>query len=187
MIPGGRGPVRVHALPETLQALRSHLFNGVIWPDFTALPSPSAPAITLHAFAIGERLQAGARLVEVLPAAHTVPACGFAVRHLHGEQWWVFSGDTGPNPALWERLRDLPVSHLVIETAFSDEEAELAALAQHHCPQSLITELRQFDQSQAAIWLTHIKPGEQRAVLTGLTGHLQRLQPLLAGQCFRLD
>src|SRR6059058_3746056 len=26
----GRGPIRVHALPETIAALRTHIFNGVI-------------------------------------------------------------------------------------------------------------------------------------------------------------
>jgi len=26
----GRGPIRVHALPETLAALRAHIFNGAI-------------------------------------------------------------------------------------------------------------------------------------------------------------
>ncbi|MBX9795183.1 MAG: MBL fold metallo-hydrolase, partial [Burkholderiaceae bacterium] len=34
----GRGPIQVHALPQTLAALRDHIFNGVIWPDFTRLP-----------------------------------------------------------------------------------------------------------------------------------------------------
>src|SRR5213592_714849 len=31
----GRPPIVVHALPQTLDALRRHIFNGVIWPDFT--------------------------------------------------------------------------------------------------------------------------------------------------------
>ena len=35
----GAAPIRVHALPATIDALRKHLFNGVIWPDFTCLPS----------------------------------------------------------------------------------------------------------------------------------------------------
>jgi len=35
----GSGPIRVHALPETIAALRTHIFNGIIWPDFTRLPS----------------------------------------------------------------------------------------------------------------------------------------------------
>jgi hypothetical protein len=42
----GRGPMQVYGLPETLaKPLRQHLFNGVIWPDFTRLPSPEEPAL----------------------------------------------------------------------------------------------------------------------------------------------
>ena len=34
----GRPAISVHELPATLAALRAHVFNGVIWPDFTRLP-----------------------------------------------------------------------------------------------------------------------------------------------------
>ena len=66
--------------------------------------------------------------IEVLSAVHTVPAVGFAVDGgtdaATGQPrgWWVYTGDTGPNPLLWQRLRSMKVAHLVIETAFSDEE-----------------------------------------------------------------
>ena len=63
----GRPPVKVHALPETLQALRAHVFNGVIWPDFTRLPTPERPALTFHEFVIGDRLDLG---VGELPGVH---------------------------------------------------------------------------------------------------------------------
>ena len=110
---GGGGPtalrpIHVHALPETLQALRAHLFNGVIWPDFTRLPSVQHPILVFHELAVGDVLSFPARgalperVVHVLPAAHTVPGVGFGVETPLG--WWVFTGDTGPNPALWEVL-----------------------------------------------------------------------------------
>src|SRR3954470_1280037 len=38
-----RPAIQVHALPETIAALRAHIFNGVIWPDFTRLPSADDP------------------------------------------------------------------------------------------------------------------------------------------------
>ena len=44
----------MHALPETLAALRAHIFNGVIWPDFTRLPSAEQPTLALEPFAVGE-------------------------------------------------------------------------------------------------------------------------------------
>ena len=178
----GRPPIQVHALPETLDALRRHIFNGVIWPDFTRLPSREAPVLSLHPFQIGERLDIGGRAIEVLPAVHTVPAVGFAVDGgpQAGHAHWVFTGDTGPNPVLWRRLAELRLSHLVIETAFSDDEAELAHVSQHLCPADLGRELAQLAGS-VDVRITHIKPGEVDAVMRDVTRittahHLAALQ-----------
>jgi glyoxylase-like metal-dependent hydrolase (beta-lactamase superfamily II) len=66
-----RPPIRVHALAPTLAALRSHVFNGVIWPDFTRLPDVQAPVLALVPIEIGQVVAAGAALVEALPASHT--------------------------------------------------------------------------------------------------------------------
>ena len=74
-----RGPIQVHALPETLAALRAHIFNGVIWPDFTRLPSAEAPVLELVPFSVGDTLTLNKKRIEVLSASHTVPAVGFAV------------------------------------------------------------------------------------------------------------
>lgn len=158
----GKGPITIHALPATLAALQAHIFNGVIWPDFTRLPSPNTPALRLQAFEIGQVLQLVGREIEVLPATHTVPAVGFAVKGEAG--YWVFTGDTGPNPLLWERLRSRPMTHLVIETAFSNEEHALAELSQHLCPQTLGKELLHLSGS-VQVHITHIKPGEGEAVM----------------------
>ncbi len=137
----GRPPIWVHALPETLAALRTHIFNGVIWPDFTRLPSAEQPTLALTPIAVGETMLLGGKKIEVLPAAHTVPAVGFGVDG-GAAGWWVFTGDTGPNPALWERLQTMNVAHLVIETAFGDDERQLARISRHLCPSALGHELK---------------------------------------------
>lgn len=188
----GRPPIQVHALPATLEALRTHIFNGIIWPDFTRLPRPAHPVLSLHPFEIGERLLINGRRIEVLSALHTVPAVGFAVEGGEnsgesggegGTGHWVFTGDTGPNPALWQRLAELKVAHLVIETAFSDEEAALADLSRHLCPASLGRELTHLSGS-VEVHITHIKPGEGEAVMAevGALNTRHRIKPLQAGQ-----
>jgi ribonuclease BN (tRNA processing enzyme) len=180
-----RPPIRVHALPETIAALRAHVFNGVIWPDFTRLPSAERPILTFEPFAIGDVLDLGGRRIEVLSAVHTVPAVGFAV---HGERGaWVFTGDTGPNPELWERLSGMTVRHLVIETAFGDDERNLARISRHLCPSTLGLELAKLAGS-VDVGITHIKPGEVDAVMgeIGALGSPHRLRALASGDAFEI-
>ena len=181
-----RPPIVVHALAATLAALRAHIFNGVIWPDFTRLPSAEHPVLELRAFDIGDVLEVSGKRVEVLSAVHTVPAVGFAV-DAAPRGWWVFTGDTGPNPALWERLRDMKVADLVIETAFSDEERVVARISRHLCPATLGHELAQLAGS-VDVHITHIKPGEMDAVMHEIAalGSPHRIHALGAGQVMRL-
>ena len=171
-------PIQVHGLPETLEALRAHLFNNIIWPDFTRLPSRERPIIELVPFQIGECLELAGLTIEVLPAHHTVPACGFGVDTPSG--WWIYTGDTGPNPALWERLRGRAIAQLVIETAFSDEERALAEISRHLSPSMLAAELLHLDvDSDTSIAITHVKPGEMAAV-TGQLAALDLPLPVFA-------
>ena len=180
-----RPPITVHALPATLDTLRRHIFNGAIWPDFTRLPTTDQPILRLQAFQTGDVLQLGARRIEVLPALHTVPAVGFAVLGDRGS--WVFTGDTAPNPALWQRLASLPVASLVIETAFRNDEAALAGVSRHLHPAALGRELQQL-QHGAEVFITHIKPGELDAVMAEIAALDARhpVRALVAGQVMPL-
>ena len=181
----GRGPIRVHALPATLQALEQHLFNGVIWPDFTRLPTPERPVLTLRPLQVAQRLVVGARCVEVLPARHSVPAVGFAVfpQADGGGAAWVYTGDTGPNPALWARLAQLNVASVVIETAFGDDDRALAEVSGHLHPAQLASELRHL-APEVDVCVTHIKPGELEVVMRQVGAQVQahRVRALRAGQ-----
>jgi ribonuclease BN (tRNA processing enzyme) len=191
----GRPPIRVHALAETIAALRAHILNGTIWPDFTRLPSADHPVLEFVPFACGDTLELAGddktRRVEVLSAEHTVPAVGFAVLSA-GESTraaWVYTGDTGPNPALWQRLRALQgVDRLVIETAFSDEERQLARISRHLHPGALGAELAQL-AGPTDVYITHIKPGDVDAVMTQVhaLGGRHRVHALAGGQVFALD
>jgi ribonuclease BN (tRNA processing enzyme) len=184
-----RPPIQVHALAPTLAALRAHIFNGIIWPDFTRLPDVSHPVLQLVPLESGQTVTVGNVQLEALPAWHTVPAVGYAVtRADHPEHGaWVFTGDTGPNPALWERLARMKVHSLVIETAFSDDEHALAGVSRHLCPCRLREELVQLN-TPSDVYVTHIKPGEVDAVMTEVSSQAtpHRVRALAGGAVFRL-
>jgi ribonuclease BN (tRNA processing enzyme) len=158
-------PVLVHALAGTIGALKTHIFNDVIWPDFTRLPTVDMPFIRFEAIEQGQVLDIGNKRIEVLPAVHTVPAVGFAV--MRERACWVFSGDTGPNPAFWRRVNQLDVDLLVIETAFSSRESQLAEMSQHLSPAVLAQELDCIAADKNyPIYITHTKPAETELIMS---------------------
>jgi ribonuclease BN (tRNA processing enzyme) len=157
-------PVRIYALSGTIQALKAHVFNNVIWPDFSRIPSPQAPFISFQEVQVGEVLEIAGKRIEVLPAVHTVPAVGYAVSAGHGS--WVFTGDTERNPAFWRRINQMDVAALVIETAFSNRERELARRSLHLSPNALADELDCIDKGKSfPIFITHTKPAETDLIM----------------------
>ena len=122
---------------------------------------------------------------------HIEESCRWSCGRIHsnraGAGAWVFTGDTAPNPALWQRLQSLRVAHLVIETAFRDDEHQLAHVSRHLHPAALGRELQQFAHG-SEVHITHIKPGELDAVMgeIGALDHRHRVQALVAGQVLLL-
>jgi ribonuclease BN (tRNA processing enzyme) len=169
-------PIRVHALPGTIAALKTHIFNNVIWPDFSCIPTPEVPFISFHEIQVGQTLDITGKRIEVLPAVHTVPAVGYAVTA--GKGAWVFTGDTGRNPAFWRRINQMNVAALVIETAFSNRERGLAKRSLHLSPNVLAHELDCIDKGKSfPIYITHTKPAETELIMAEIQ-KFDQTQPL---------
>lgn len=157
-------PLRVHALPETIQALRQHIFNDTIWPDFSQIPSKEKPFLTFHPIQVGQVFCIADKTIEVLPARHTVPAVGYAIHAGKGN--WIFSGDTAPHLPFWQRVNQLNVAMLVIETAFSNKEHSLAERSLHLSPAMLADVLDNISHSKKfPIYITHTKPAETDQIM----------------------
>ena len=159
-------PLQVHALPDTLAALQAHVFNDLIWPDFSRLPTREAPFVTFHPLATGQQMVLGDVWVEALPASHTVAAVGYAVAQGPDQPHWVFSGDTGHNPSFWQRVNQLPVGVLVMETAFSEREAGLAHISKHLSPSTLADQLSLMRADMGCpVYISHTKPAETELIM----------------------
>ena len=151
-------PITVYAIPGTIDILKNHVFNWTIWPDFAVIPTPEAPFMRYEALEVGRPVTLQGRTITPLPAVHTVPAIGFQLDSGTGSL--VFTGDTGPNEALWpivNRIANLKA--MIIETAFANKDRQLAELSKHLCPLTLADELAKLER-QAEIYVTHLKPGE---------------------------
>ena len=151
-------PITVYASRATIEILKNHLFNWAIWPDFSEIPTPQAPFLRYEELELGGSLELSGRKITALPAKHTVPAVGYQLDS--GEASLVFTGDTGPNDALWKIVNRIGnLKYLIIETAFSNKERKLAEMSRHLCPDMLAEELAKLERN-AEIYITHMKPGE---------------------------
>jgi len=156
-------PVTVYARTETLDAVRTHLFNDVIWPDFTRIPSRERAMLRFQECNPGDSVRIDGREFQAVDVRHSVPSLGYTVRNSHGR--FAVSGDTRTNETLWPVLNacdDLKV--LVIEVSFPNEQHELAEASGHYCPTTMCRDLERLDH-EPAIWLTGMKPGEEERIL----------------------
>lgn len=158
-------PIMLYATAETWQILKEHLFNWKIWPDFTVIPAVDHPLLVWKEIRLGETVTLDGRRFTPLPANHVVPAIGF---HLEGATAsMVFTGDTTVCDPLWQQVNRIQnLKYLIIETAFSNAEIELARLSKHLCPSMLIDELNKLEHSPLPrIYITHLKPGEGEIIM----------------------
>lgn len=156
--------VDVYASAAVIDALRTHLFNGIIWPDFTSLPTPeesvlrfivTEPAVpVVLGTGTDERRSIDGYSITAVPVHHTVPAVGYCVEH-NGCRL-VYTGDTGPTDAIWHYASGADA--LIVEVSFPNSKESLALLTQHLCCSLLEKELAKIAVLPKRILITHPKP-----------------------------
>jgi 3',5'-cyclic-nucleotide phosphodiesterase len=149
----------------TIRILKKHFFNGLLWPDFSVIPTkmgkPTIEYLELHA----EKPQTVAgRNVRAVMVDHTIEACGFIVQGKDGAI--AYSGDTGPTTRLWELLNEVPdLKALLMEVSFPNKEQKVATISGHHTPRTLGAELKKYRAPKnLPTLLYHIKPSFQAEV-----------------------
>ena len=158
-------PLIVHALPWTIEALRQHIFNWVIWPDFTEIPHYERPWMKFEPMGVGQEVilegktyDEKFRSIRGLTASHTVPAMGFELKSPQSSL--VFSGDTGPNDEFWRQVNGIKkLKYLIIESAFPNRDQDLAMTAKHLFPIQLANELTKLS-IEPKVYVTHLKPSD---------------------------
>ena len=168
-------PITIYAIEETLEILKQDIFNWKIWPDFSEIPNAQQPSMRYQAVELGETVVLNGRRITALPANHVVPAVGYRLDS--GKASLVFTGDTTTNNALWKVVNKIEnLRYLLIETAFSNSEKELAVISKHLCPSLLAAELDKFKR-EAEVFITHLKPGEMEKTMQEIEDCVRCMRP----------
>lgn len=146
--------VRVISTREVLTALREHLMNNIIWPDFARLPSPEDAVISYLEVEPGKEADISGYSVTPYSVNHSVPAVGYIVRK--GGTGILYTGDTGPTETIWQHAVDLSV--VIVEVSFPNDMESTARMTGHLTPELLRRELDKIPRLPPRILVTHPKP-----------------------------
>jgi len=157
-------PLQVYGSEATISALKTHIFNNVIWPDFSMIPSPKNAVINFNVIESGKQYEFEGCKLEAIPVNHVVPTFGYRIEC--GGASLAFTADTTSNDTFWAKLNEYPsLDYLIVECAFSNKEIEICRLAYHYCPSLLKADLEKL-QHQPEIFISHLKPGSEDMIMT---------------------
>lgn len=151
-----RQPVRIHATAADIDRLRTHIFNNVIWPDFTKIPNAHGPLLSFHPFTFLEPFDIGDLTFMAVPVNHTVETSGQIVDD--GRSCVAFTSDTAITDLFWERLNARErLDAVFVDVAFNNELESVALASKHLTPRLLAAELSKLKRD-VDLYAVNLKP-----------------------------
>ncbi len=160
----GCKPLQIVGTTPTIDVLKKHFFNDLLWPDFSVIPSKKEPTIVYTVLKPETRTVIAGFGVRAIAVSHTIDTSAFIVDK--DGVAVAYSGDTGPTDRLWEALNETKdLRALLMEVSFPNEMQKLATLSGHHTPQTLVKDLQKYARPRdLPTLLYHIKPAFQAEV-----------------------
>lgn len=153
----GTPPLVVHAVAETVRAVRTHLMNDDVWFRAFDLPSAHTPFVSAETVKPGTAFDVEGYRVTPFAVPHTVPAVSFHVDD--GKKSVVICADTGGGD-IFKALpaRASPLAAVFLEASFPNRMKEFAGVTGHLTPEMLGREVAALPDN-VAVLVTHMKPG----------------------------
>lgn len=164
-----RKPLVIYAHPETNKALREHIFNNIIWPEFHKIKLPATHELALNFIDIypNKLYKINGIIIKPFEANHTVPAYGFIIDIQTNR--YILSGDTHSNPVLNDVLtNNKQVKTLIFEASFPNKYNHLAKLTKHLTPVLIEKQLKDIEH-KIDLYTYHAKTNHKQLIEQEMT------------------
>jgi ribonuclease BN (tRNA processing enzyme) len=153
----GTPTLRVHALQDTIDALRTHLMNDRVWFRAFDLPTVEVPFVSPAPLAAGDSVEVERYRITAVAASHTVPAVSFLIDD--GRVSALISADTGGGGVFRDLPKDAsPLAAVFLEASFPNKMKDFAVMTGHLTPKMLGEECADLPPA-VEVLVTHMKPG----------------------------
>ncbi len=152
--------LNIMALPATINALKKHFFNDLIWPDFSKIPLKDSNSKSLayteieldKEYSIGE-----SESIKAFKTDHTVPSCGYIYKRDGSSV--LITADTYAIDNIMEIIdKDKDIKSMVIECSFPSDMPKLARDSKHLTPKLLFERINKLKRDDINLYINHIKP-----------------------------
>lgn len=174
----------IWGMAEVLELLHANLFNGIIWPDFTKIPTPEKALLILKPLEPGVETAIDGYRVTAIPVNHTVPTSGFIVDD--GNTSLLYSGDTTETEDIWKAGRARAnLKAVLAETSFPAEMARFGDVTKHLTTGNIASELSKLARPEVSVLIYHTKPAYTESITTELAAIKDyKLRVITDGECF---
>jgi len=149
--------VSLYSSDEIVEILKKNLFNDLVWPDFSLIPTSESPVINFVSMENEKAVYLEKHRVTAFEVQHTTPAVGFLVESDQGKKI-VYTGDTGPTEAIWKVCEKQTLDAVIIEVSLPNRMTEIALRTGHLTPKLLGEEILKMRKTPLRFFITHSKP-----------------------------
>jgi ribonuclease BN (tRNA processing enzyme) len=181
-------PMKIYGSDAVLRAVRDHLLNGVIWPDFSRIKMLGSTQMAVEFIPVeaGRTFEIEGLQFTPVPVNHDVPTNGLIVESPDAAV--AFTSDTGHTDEIWAVASQREnLKAVFVDCSFPDEMEELATQSRHLTPRMVAAEVTKLTRP-ASIICVHIKPDTREKVLRQLEAHrAKRMLPVEIGKTYTFD
>jgi len=177
-------PIIIYGSVDVISALRKHVFNDDVWPDFEKIQLSNGSGPTVEFRELQARQKVNIAGIDVTPILvnHLVPTFGLLVQNETAAV--AFTSDTYTTDEIWKAAREIDhLKAVFVDVSFPNEMGELAEVSKHLTPELLADDLKKLDR-EVEVYAVHIKPTHREEVIrqvAALTG-----QPVSIGEIDRV-
>ena len=152
--------ITICGLPQTIDAIKKHFLNDVIWPDFSKILLQNQNAMCIEYKEIEldkEYVLSDNELIQAFKTDHTVPSCGYI--YTRDENAILITADTYAYENIVEIIdANKNIKSIVLECSFPSRMEILAKESKHLTPKLLSKILKSIKRKDINIYINHIKP-----------------------------
>jgi cAMP phosphodiesterase len=159
------GTKKLCSVASVFETLQSHIMNGVMYPDFTRVPSLEAPSFEAVVLEPYKLTTVSNYKVLPVPVNHGVPTVGYEITDGDDRSFFFGADTTKGLSGVWECISS--PQFLIIETTLPNSATDSAIEVGHLTPQLLKSELISFKETKGYLPTTvvvHMNPAYEDEV-----------------------